>query len=26
MRKLVHQCFGVIKHQQPYRQNGGVSA
>ncbi|HES76031.1 MAG TPA: IS110 family transposase [bacterium] len=26
MRKLVHQCFGVIKHQQPYRQNGAVSA
>jgi transposase len=21
MRKLVHLCFGVIKHQQPYRQN-----
>lgn len=21
MRKLVHQCFGVIKHQQPYQQN-----
>lgn len=21
MRKLVHLCFGVVKHQQPYRQN-----
>lgn len=26
MRKLVHQCFGVIKHQQPYRQNVAVLA
>jgi hypothetical protein len=21
MRKLVHLCFGVLKHQQNYRQN-----
>jgi hypothetical protein len=21
MRKLVHLCFGVLKHQQDYRQN-----
>jgi transposase len=26
MRKLVHQCFGVIKHQQPYRQNVAILA
>ncbi len=24
MRKLVHICFGVLKHQQPYRAQGGV--
>jgi hypothetical protein len=21
MRKLVHLCYGVIKHQTPYQQN-----
>ena len=26
MRKLVHLCFAVIKHPQPYRQNASISA
>ncbi len=26
MRKLVHECFGVLKHQQAYRQNVAVLA
>lgn len=26
MRKLVHICFGVLKHQQNYKQNVAVSA
>jgi len=21
MRKLVHLCYGVLKHQQPYQEN-----
>jgi transposase len=25
MRKLVHICFGVLKHQQPYRSRTGVN-
>jgi transposase len=26
MRKLVHICFGVLKHQQPYRPHLGEGA